>query len=98
MHRRTVVVQQARHQIVAAAGAAADPVRGLQHGDLDAVPGQGHRTGKAVRAGTDHHRPYHQAPTRSDGLAALRLTSAGGLNNADSFSLSYSTNTRLSTV
>ena len=57
--RRAVVVQQAGHDRLAGAGAAADLVGGFQHGDLHAGLGEGDRGGQAVGPGADDDRGAH---------------------------------------
>ena len=59
MDRRAVVVQQARDDRLAGAGAPADLVGGFQHGHLHAGLGEGDRGGQAVGPGADDGRRTH---------------------------------------
>ena len=65
MECRAVVVQQAGHQRLAGARAAADLVGRLQHGDPHAVGGEGHRGGEPVRPAAHHRRGAHAGTSRS---------------------------------
>jgi len=57
----TEIVQQPRHDRLAGASAAADPVGRLQHRDPQAGPGQGVGGGQTVGPGTDDGRSTHPA-------------------------------------
>ncbi len=57
--RRAVVVQQAGNDGFAAAGATADLVGGLEHGDLHAFGSQGEGGGEPVGPATYHHCGAH---------------------------------------
>ena len=59
MDRRAVVVQQAGQHGFAAAGATADLVGGLEHGDLHAFGGQGEGGGEPVGPAAHHHCGAH---------------------------------------
>ena len=54
-----IVEHQTREDVLAGANAAADPVGGLQHRDVDPLGGQGDGGGEPVGPGADHNRGTH---------------------------------------
>ena len=76
VERRAVVMEHARHGELAGPGAAPDGLGGFEHLDIEAVLGQPHRRGQAVRPGANHHRPGHD-PTSIDRRGAETSAAAG---------------------
>ena len=79
MDRRAVVVQQAGHDRLAGARAAADLVGGLQHGHLHAGLGEGDRGGEPVGSGANHDRIGHATASNRPSVVGRVHVTCGGI-------------------